>query len=349
MRLHYNPLNLQRCSRMPAHTTFDRLLARAQYLRAAEPRGRYAPSPTGPLHLGNLRTALLAWLQTRLGGGTFILRIEDLDRPRNRPGGTERILEDLRWLGIDWDEGPDRPGPCDPYVQSQRQALYDAAFARLRAAERLFPCFCSRKDIVLAASAPHVRDGSVVYPGTCRTRAPHATAPDVAWRYRVASNTVEVKDETAGLITQAMDRDVGDFVVRRADGIYAYQLAVVVDDALMGITDVVRGADLLGSTPRQVELFRALGLAPPRFWHVPLLLDEQGRRLAKRDHAAGVDRLRAGGITPAAIIGRWAFELGWIRAPEPISAAELREELTLDVFRARLAEVCRFRGAVEDA
>jgi len=226
----------------------------------AVPRGRYAPSPTGPLHLGNIRTALLAWLQIRLAGGVFILRIDDIDAARNRPGGIEQLIDDLRWLGLDWDEGPDIGGPHAPYLQSQRSAIYDAAFQQLRDHGRVFACHCSRKDIALAASAPHERDAHTIYPGTCRAPRSDAGGRASAWRYRVEQRRVRFDDEIAGETVQHMDRDVGDFVIRRADGGYAYQLATAVDDAMMGITDVVRGADLLTSTPRQIEVLRALAM-----------------------------------------------------------------------------------------
>lgn len=321
-----------------AGADFDRLLEAAHTLRRTGPRGRYAPSPTGALHLGNLRTALLAWLQARLAGGSFILRIEDLDRARSRPGLDAQMLADLRWLGLDWDEGPDCGGPAAPYVQSQRDAFYRAAFERLRATGRLFPCVCSRKDIALAASAPHRQDGAALYPGTCRTRSAARinTGAHCAWRYRVGDDWVTFDDEVAGRVVQHMQREVGDFVLRRADDVYAYQLAVVVDDALMGVSDVLRGADLLDSTPRQIELLRALGLPEPRHWHVPLLLDAEGRRLAKRDDAAGVAALRATGVTPARLVGRYARELGLIEHDEPMSARELLSGLTPTGFRAAL-------------
>lgn len=302
-------------------------------------KGRYAPSPTGPLHLGNLRTALIAWLQTRLAGGCFILRIEDLDQPRSRAECIAQIIEDLRWLGLDWDEGPDVGGPAGPYLQSQRSALYETAFHQLRKAQRVFPCYCSRKDIALAASAPHGRENGGIYPGTCRHLDAGATPPghrEPAWRYRVGRNTVEVHDQISGALTQTMDVDVGDFVVRRADRLFAYQLAVAVDDALMGVTDVVRGADLLDSTPRQAELLNALGLPVPRYWHVPLMTDALGRRLAKRDGDGGVATLRLQGRTPEQVVGQLAAGLGLIARDEAISARALLGQLSGASLRERL-------------
>ena len=300
------------------------------------PRGRYAPSPTGPLHLGNIRTALLAWLQIRLAGGVFVLRIDDIDAARNRPGGIEQLIDDLRWLGLDWDEGPDVGGPHAPYLQSQRSAIYDAAFEQLRDHGRVFPCHCSRKDIALAASAPHERDAHTIYPGTCRARRSQAGERPSAWRYRVEQRCVRFDDEIAGEIVQRMDRDVGDFVIRRADGGYAYQLATAVDDAMMGITDVVRGADLLASTPRQIELLRALGHAPPRYWHVPLLLDAEGQRMAKRHGSAGLAAARADGFRAADVVGRLAHGLGLIAHLEALSARELLDTLNLSTLQQRL-------------
>lgn len=301
-------------------------------------RGRYAPSPTGPLHLGNVRTALLAWLQTRLSGGTFVLRMEDLDRPRTVPGSAEQILDDLRWLGLDWDEGPDVGGPHGPYVQSERDALYAEALLQLEAQGRVFRCWCSRKDIAEASSAPH--GGSPVYPGTCRDLGPDEVAAVQAakpgkmpaWRYRAEEGEIVVHDLLCGEYRQNLREEVGDFVLRRADGLFAYQLAVVVDDIAMGITDVVRGADLLESTPRQIALFRALGAPLPRFWHVPLMVDAAGARLSKRDGSESLQALRAAGWTPERVVGALATSLGW----PALSAAELLQHLDLERFRAGL-------------
>ncbi len=252
-------------------------------------RGRYAPSPTGPQHRGNLRTAILAWLQVRLNGGTFILRMEDLDQPRVVPGSAEQILQQLRWLGLDWDEGPDVGGPVGPYLQSERTGNYSRAFKYLQQQGSVYPCFCSRRDINNAASAPHGAEGPV-YPGTCRDvtedeipEISARTGRQPAWRFRVRDSELDYVDEVLGTQRHNVAKETGDFVVLRRDGLFAYQLAVVVDDALMGISDVLRGADLAPSTPRQILLYRALGVSPPRFWHVPLMLDDNGQRLAKRD------------------------------------------------------------------
>jgi len=226
------------------------LAALPLYTAGSATRGRYAPSPSGDLHLGNLRTALLAWLFARCAGGQFVLRIEDLDRPRVRPGALEGMLRDLRWLGLDWDEGPDRGGPYAPYIQSERQAIYEQHLGRLREAGLLYPCYCSRADIARAASAPPNDEGPR-YPGTCRhlteeQRGQHeASQRRPSLRFRLDDErTVAFDDLLLGHQAQQVQRTVGDFIVRRAGGIFSYQFAVVVDDALMRINQVVRGADL---------------------------------------------------------------------------------------------------------
>ena len=305
----------------------------------AEIRSRYAPSPTGPLHLGNLRTALLAWLHTRLQHGTFILRVEDLDQPRCRPRFVEQLIADLHWLGLDWDEGPGASSTCGPYLQSQRQAYYEHALQSLIERGHVFPCSCSRKDVATALSAPH--GSGTLYPGTCRQRSPELagrTAEPLSWRFRVGKREIRFHDELLGQQTQNLAREVGDFVVKRRDGLFAYQLAVVVDDHLMGVTDVVRGADLMDSTARQIALIEALDFARPRYWHVPLLRDPQGRRLAKRDRAQSLEPLRDRGATAAQIVGRLAHSAGLIDRDEPLSAAELLKTLTLETFTRRLRD-----------
>ena len=297
-------------------------------------RGRYAPSPSGDLHLGNLRTALLAWLFARCAGGQFVLRVEDLDRPRVRQGATQRMLDDLRWLGIDWDEGPDVGGPYAPYMQSERQALYIAHLQRLQEAGLLYPCYCSRAEIARAASAPHEDEGPR-YPGTCRDlseqqrRELEAAGRRPSLRLRVDDERViTFHDLLAGRQEQHVQKAVGDFIVRRADGIFAYQFAVVVDDALMHITQVVRGADLLASTARQILLYEALGFAVPAFAHVPLLLDSEGKRLSKRLQSEGLEPLRAAGATPAQVVGRLAAGCGLVEEGVAISALELKQRYT---------------------
>lgn len=288
-------------------------------------RGRFAPTPSGLLHIGHAWTALWAWALVRRAGGAFVLRIEDLDTARCKPAYVEACLADLRWLGIDWDEGPDIGGPCGPYRQRDRQALYEQAVAQLAAAGRLYPCFCSRAELARLAHAPHGLAGDPVYPGTCR----HLTADELAeraqrkppsLRFIMPAKVWRFEDGIMG--PQRYDPPAGgDFVVRRADGVMAYQLAVVVDDAAMGVSEVVRGADLLDSTPRQLALYEALGLRPPAFSHVPLICDEQGRRLAKRDGDLALASLRQRG-GPQALIGWLAWVGGLIAQPEPMTAHE---------------------------
>jgi glutamyl-tRNA synthetase len=283
-------------------------------------RGRLAPSPTGPFHLGNGRTALRAWLAARAAGGALVMRVEDLDRPRVRPGMEARILEELRWLGLGWDEGPDLGGRRGPYRQSELGDRYLAALGRLRQAGLAYPCFCSRAEIAAATRAPHgPADDGPRYPGTCRDLGPaevarRAAARAPAWRFRVAPGPVSFDDAVHGRCSFEPAAATGDFVVMRADGIAAYQLAVVVDDDAMAITEVVRGDDLLPSTARQLLLFSALGLPAPRFAHVPLVVGEDGARLAKRHGARSLGELREAGVAPEAVVGLLAESCGL--APE---------------------------------
>ena len=292
-------------------------------------RGRYAPSPTGALHLGNLRTALLAWLFTRARGGTFVLRVEDLDRPRVMSGASEQMLADLRWLGLDWDDGPDVGGPHAPYIQSERLAIYAEHLQRLQEDGLVYPCYCSRAEIARAASAPHGEEGPR-YPGTCRhlsgarRRQYESQGRRPSLRLRVPDEDVlAFTDLLAGPVSQAVQQAVGDFILRRSDGIFAYQFAVVVDDGLMHINQVVRGADLLSSTARQILLFELLGFAIPTFAHVPLWLDSTGQRLSKRVQSASLAPLRANGATAEQIVGQLASSCGLVAPGEAISAAAL--------------------------
>jgi glutamyl-tRNA synthetase len=293
-------------------------------------RGRYAPSPTGDLHLGNVRTALLAWLFARAAGGAFVLRIEDLDAPRVRSGSTTQILDDLRWLGLDWDEGGERGGPLGPYVQSQRDALYDAALSCLRGKGLLYPCYCTRAELSRVASAPHAGETERRYPGTCRSltvrerQAREAEGRRPALRFGAPITPITFTDMMAGTVVEDVGATAGDIVVRRSDGLFAYQLAVVVDDALMGITQVVRGVDLLPSTARQLALFDALGYARPHiFAHVPLALDRDGTRLSKRTAAEGVGQLRSSSVASSAVLGALAASCGLWPPGEPASVAAL--------------------------
>ena len=295
-------------------------------------RGRYAPSPTGDLHLGNLRTALLAWLFARCTDGQFVLRVEDLDRPRVRSRASERMLFDLRWLGLDWDEGPDIGGSHTSYIQSERQEIYTTYLQRLLDKGLIYPCYCSRAEIARAASAPHGNEGPR-YPGTCRylTQAQlgqhEADNRRPALRFRVDDErTVSFTDLLVGPVEQQVQQTVGDFIVCRSDGIFAYQFAVVVDDAVMLINQVVRGVDLLQSTARQILLFEALGFQVPTFAHVPLLFDEHGKRFSKRTQSAGLEPLRAAGVTPAQIVGHMAADCGLVDRGEQLSTTALAQQ-----------------------
>lgn len=273
-------------------------------------RGRLAPSPTGALHLGNARTFLLAWLSIRSRNGTLVLRMEDLDHPKNKPGAAREALEDLRWLGFDWDEGPDVCGPYGPYTQTERIERYASALERLREQGLAYPCVCSRRDVEAGQSAPHTEDG-LYYPGTCRGRfadfaAAQATLPPdrlPAWRFRVPEGeVVRFDDGFCGPYEQEVSAFSGDFVLARHALGAGYMLAVVVDDAAMGITEVVRGDDLLPTTPRQLLIYRALGLVPPRFFHTPLVVGPDGRRLAKRHGDTRIRAFREAGYPPEAVI-----------------------------------------------
>jgi len=285
-------------------------------------RGRFAPSPTGELHLGNARTALLAWLWARSGGGGFTMRVEDLDRPRVRPGLAERQIEEMAWLGLDWDDGP--------WFQSRRAHLYDEAIAKL--GDRVYPCFCSRAEIAAAASAPHEGEEGPRYPGTCASLTPaeqKARGRKPSLRLRVPPGPVEFHDELAGPQRFDPGAEVGDFVLRRADGIHAYQLAVVVDDAAMECTQVLRGADLLSSTARQILLYRMLGLPEPRWAHAPLVLAADGSRLAKRDKPASLAELRRSS-DPRQVVGLLASVSGLAPAGTACTPAELLPGFALD-------------------
>lgn len=282
--------------------------------------GRYAPSPSGRMHLGNLMCCLLAWLSAKSKGGQVLLRIEDLDTVRCPRVYADAIVDDLAWLGLAAD------GPTPTVYQSERSGIYQQYYDILLKKGLVYPCFCSRSQLH-AASAPHRSDGQVVYAGTCRglsdaeiarrslTRAP-------AFRVQVPDEEIAFTDGHLGRYAENLARDCGDFYLRRADGVFAYQLAVVVDDALMGVTEVVRGSDLLSSTPRQLWLYRELGLTAPQFYHLPLLLAPDGRRLSKRDGDQSLENLRAR-YTPQEIIGKLAYVCGLQDTPAPAAPQEL--------------------------
>lgn len=291
-------------------------------------RGRFAPSPTGEMHLGNAWTALLAWLYVRSNGGTMVLRIEDLDPDRSRPEYIEALIADMKWLGLDWDEGPDVGGPYSPYCQDQRRPLYEEALGALSARGFIYPCYCTRAE--LAASAPHAGENSQRYGGNCRTRRDIPLNRHPALRLTVPDGIVEYNDLVRGTVAQDVSKVVGDFVVRRSDGVHAYQLAVVVDDGLMQINNVLRGDDLLDSTPRQILLYHLLGLTPPDFAHVPLLFGQDGHRLSKRQRDLSLAALRQHGVRAEDINGYLAWKAGMLDQRRPMVVAELIRLFTLE-------------------
>jgi glutamyl-tRNA synthetase len=297
------------------------------------PIGRLAPSPTGAQHVGNARTYLLAWLSVRSRDGRIVLRMEDLDSPRVKRGAAEQAVEDLRWLGLDWDEGPDSGGPRGPYVQTLRMDRYRAALEKLQRAERVYPCTCSRSDVALAGSAPHAGQEGPIYGGTCAARCvadSHSLGDRTfAWRFRASSLLRSLDDRVAGTRDCRVASELGDFVVARSDGSIAYQLAVVVDDHEHGVTEVLRGDDLLASTFRQLELFDAFGWFPPRYAHVPLVVGPDGRRLAKRHGDTRLSILRESGIPAERLVGLLAWSCGLRSSSAPVAAGDLIADFDL--------------------
>lgn len=299
--------------------------------------GRLAPSPTGAQHLGNARTFLIAWLAARSLHGKLILRIEDIDSPRIKPWAVSQAIEDLHWLGLDWDEGPNSddvhaPGPHAPYVQTLRLERYREGLKLLAAANQIYPCTCSRGDIEQAASAPQSMGQGEglegpVYPGTCAARnasdVEQLNAENYAWRFRCYRGERHWRDHFCGPQTLDVAKQLGDFVVGKKDGWPAYQLAVVMDDHDMGVTMVVRGDDLIPSTYRQQMLYEFFGWRPPQFWHVPLVVGSDGKRLAKRHGDTRLSTYRERGVSPQDIIGWLALSCGWIERFRPCSPQEL--------------------------
>ncbi|MBQ2991823.1 MAG: tRNA glutamyl-Q(34) synthetase GluQRS [Clostridia bacterium] len=290
--------------------------------------GRFAPTPSGRLHLGNILCAMLAYLSARSQGGRFLLRIEDVDIPRCPKRLADQCIEDLRFLGFDWDG--------EPLFQSERGDIYQRCFDLLREKGLVYPCFCTRAQLH-AAQAPNLGDHEPVYPGLCakltreeiaqreRTRRP-------AMRLRVPDRTVSVLDGHYGAFEENLARDCGDYIIRRSDGLWGYQLAVVIDDALSGVTEVVRGRDILFSTPRQMELYHTLGFEPPAFYHIPLLTDSEGRRLAKRDRDLDLTALSRI-MTAEDILGMLAFSAGIIPENRPMSLEQLTAVFTWQSVR----------------
>lgn len=282
-------------------------------------RGRFAPSPSGRMHLGNLWSCLLAWLAARSVGGEMVLRLDDLDPERCRTEYCDQVMRDLEWLGLDWDG--------QPVYQSRRTEVYAQAFLKLEDQGMVYPCYCTRAER-LAASAPHRSDGVQIYDGCCSrlTRTEREKMDKIrrpAWRLRVPEKEISFCDRIQGERRELLSRDSGDFILRRSDGVYAYQLAVVVDDAMMGVTQVVRGSDLLSSTPRQLWLQECLSLPHPEYGHVPLLLAPDGRRLAKRDRDLELGQLQSRYTAPE-LVGRLAHVAGLLQEYVPVTPSELR-------------------------
>ncbi len=299
-------------------------------MTTAVPTGRFAPSPSGRMHLGNIFTAVMSWLSVKSRNGRWILRIEDLDPQRSRIEHARLIEDDLRWLGLEWDEGGlDGIGSHGPYRQSERDNIYKEYLDRLRLTGLTYPCHCTRADI-MATQAPHLTDGRVVYAGTCRPQVLPALPPidctGAATRLCVPDEEIVIEDMICGINKFNLARECGDFIVRRADGAWSYQLAVVIDDALMGVTEVMRGNDLLPSAAQQVYLHNLLGFTPPRFAHLPIIVNEQGRRLSKRDMSLSMETLRHT-MSPESLLGIIANLAGFIPEAAPITLNQL-----LDIY-----------------
>lgn len=308
--------------------------------KSARVRGRFAPTPSGRMHLGNVFSALVAWLSARSVGGEVVLRIEDLDPRAQSRERADTLMADLEWLGLTWDDGP--------YYQSERGPLYAEALDRLAEAGLTYPCFCTRAELH-AATAPHASDGTPVYPGTCRSlsadeaRRRSRTRP-AATRLRVPdaadpAGTIEFRDLAYGPQREVLADECGDFLVRRSDGVVAYQLAVVVDDALMGVTLVVRGRDLIGSCARQTYLAGLLGWGAPEYGHVPLLVAPDGRRLSKRERDLDLGALRERGVAPERVIGALAAAIGLVRPGDGVGADELVDSFTWEAIAAHPQDI----------
>ena len=290
------------------------------------PVGRFAPTPSGRMHLGNVFAALIAWLSVKSRGGSLILRMEDLDTQRTSEEFAQILRKDLQWLGLDWD--------LETQPQSRRGAVYDRYFARLAEMGLLYPCYCTRSQLH-SVNAPHLSDGTYVYAGTCRNLSPAQQAAfgrKPAWRVMVPDKNWTVEDRVQGVYRENLVTDCGDFVVRRADGVYVYQLAVTVDDGESGVTEVVRGMDLLSSAPRQMYLQELLGFSHPNYGHVPMLMAPDGRRLSKRDRDMDLGFLQSC-TTPEKLLGLLAFSAELTDRPEPISARELAGEFSWEKLR----------------
>ena len=289
-------------------------------------KGRFAPTPSGNMHIGNVLCYLLVWLSARSQGGGVVLRFEDTDLLRMRPGAVEQTFSDLAWLGLDWDEGPAADERGGEYFQSCRTEIYDRYFDALRERGMVYPCFCSRKDVRLA-SAPHEEDRAAVYPGSCRDLTEAEIAErrkrrPPAWRLRLEDVTVSFRDRIRGESSCRILREYGDFPIRRADVVYCYQFTAALDDALMGVNEVLRSRDLISSSPWQVYIRQLFGFEPPVFVHIPLLLDPEGQRMAKRDFSLSLREVRRH-YSPEEVVGALGFLAGLQDEPRPRAAAEL--------------------------
>ena len=287
-----------------------------------KPVGRFAPTPSGRMHLGNVFSFLIAWLSAKSRDGSILLRMEDLDTQRTSAEYAETLRQDLQWLGLTWD--------AETAPQSQRSAVYDRYFEKLMDEKLLYPCYCTRSQLH-NVNAPHLSDGTYVYAGTCRNRTDHPDKPH-SWRVQVPDGIWEFTDHLQGHYRENLATDCGDFVVRRADGVYVYQLAVTVDDGEAGVTEVVRGVDLLSSAPRQMYLQQLFGFSHPSYGHVPLLLAPDGRRLSKRDKDLDLGQLQQW-LRPEELIGSLACTCGLLETYEPISARELCSEFSWEKLK----------------
>ncbi|MGN0955143.1 tRNA glutamyl-Q(34) synthetase GluQRS [Dialister sp.] len=300
-------------------------------------RTRFAPSPTGHMHLGNLWIAFLNWLWTRQQGGTVILRIEDIDRDRCREEYVRGIENDLAWMGLDYDEGPGKTGPYGSAVQSERYDIYRQILSRMEKEGAIYPCYCSRSRIHQVLSAPHEGEERPVYDGHCRNLTAEERArmtKQPCWRLRMEDGSVSFRDLFLGTVTRHLKAGADDFVVRRADGLVAYQLAVSIDDGQMGVTHVFRGNDLLDSTPYQAFLIRKLGYPVPVYGHLPLLVDTRGIRLSKRQQGITIEELRNRGSRPEDLIGLLLYLAGGLSEPRSVSLKEALEHFPFEKLTA---------------
>ena len=308
-------------------------------------KGRFAPSPTGYLHLGNAWSFLVCWLAARKSGGRLVLRIEDIDPDRSKPEFVEGILEDLRWLGLDWDEGVDVGGDCAPYTQSESTELYARVIDALQADGLVYPCFCTRKELRSLASAPHKSDYGNAYPEIClhlsdtERKEREAEGRRSSMRLHCEKSKIQFTDVLHGDCCMSWNECGGDFPLRRSDGVFAYQLAVVVDDIRQGITQVVRGEDILHCTPRQVYLYELLGCTPPEYLHLPLVVDHEGERLAKRHGHFELRKMRAEGISAEAIIGYLAYLGGICPTCRPMSSREVVDVFSVEAITTQALQL----------